>query len=166
MSEPAVTSTSDNHSAPISKPKQDPHSVAHETVPPESRPVGREEHGTTGPDDKPPGAPEGEDYPPQKHAGAVGYGPHYAEVHGKETGFGAKLTGYKEQIKGKVTHNPELAQQGHDRVTGDLKAKQQAEEDAKSPFGNKEGEQGAANESMPAPPNAPNAASAEKPTTQ
>lgn len=80
--EPTVTSTSDNHSANISK--QDPHSVAHETVPPESRPVGQDEHGTTGPDDAPPGAPEGENYPPQKHAGQVGFGPHYADVHGKE----------------------------------------------------------------------------------
>ncbi|KAG9107446.1 hypothetical protein FRC07_008630, partial [Ceratobasidium sp. 392] len=125
MSEPVVTSTSDDHSASVSKPH--PHSVAHESVPPESRPVGKEEHGTTGPEDPPPGAPEGENYPPQKHAGAVGFGPHYAEVHGKDTGFAAKVTGLKEQIKGKVTHNPDLVQQGHDRQTGELKAKQQAE---------------------------------------
>jgi len=132
MSEPTVTSTSDNHSANVSKPH--PHSVAHESVPPESRPVGQEEHATTGPDDKPPGAAEGEDYPPQKHAGQVGLGPHYAEVHGKEAGFGAKLTGMKEQLKGKVTRNHELEQRGHDRTTGELKAKEQAQDDAKSPF--------------------------------
>ncbi|KAG8705539.1 hypothetical protein FRC08_001623 [Ceratobasidium sp. 394] len=77
-------------------------------------------------------------------------------------GFGAKLTGYKEELKGKLTRNPELAQRGHDRVTGELKAKQQAEEDANNPFTKKEGEEGAGDESTPAPPNAPNAASAEK----
>jgi hypothetical protein len=87
MSDPVVTPTSSNHSAPISKaqgPGQGPHSVENETVPPESRPIGKAEHGTTGPDDAPPGAPEGESYPPQLHAGQVGLGPHYAEVHGKD----------------------------------------------------------------------------------
>lgn len=83
MSEPIVTSTSFAHSAPISKPH--PHSVAYETVPPESRPVGSEEHGTTGRSDTPPGANEGEQYPPQIHAGKVGYGPHYADTHGNNT---------------------------------------------------------------------------------
>ncbi|QRW20729.1 hypothetical protein RhiXN_05718 [Rhizoctonia solani] len=124
MSEPTVTSTSSTHTAPVSthnqtqtqtqtqtynqnqnenqdQTKPHPHSVAHEEIPPESRPVGSEEHGTTGPNDPPPGAAEGEMYPPQKHAGKVGYGPHYAEVHGKETGLGAKLTGMKEQLKGR-----------------------------------------------------------------
>ncbi|KAG8738863.1 hypothetical protein FRC10_006412 [Ceratobasidium sp. 414] len=160
MSEPVATPTSPNHSVPISKPH--PHPVAHESVPPESRPVGTEGHGTTGHEDKPPGPPDGEDYPPQKHAGAVGYGPHYAEVHGKEAGFEAKVTGFKEKLEGWLTHNPALVQQGHDRITGELKAKQRAEGDAKSPFGKKEGEEEVANESTPAPPNASNPVSAEK----
>ncbi|KAG8694362.1 hypothetical protein FRC11_002240, partial [Ceratobasidium sp. 423] len=75
-----------------------------------------------------------EQYPPQIHAGKVGYGPHYAEVHGKETGFGAKLTGMKEQLKGKVTRDHKLEEQGKERMTGELVAKQRAEEDAKNPF--------------------------------
>ncbi|CAE7226404.1 unnamed protein product [Rhizoctonia solani] len=138
MSEPTVTSTSSTHSAPISKPH--PHSVAHEQVPPESRPVGSEEHGTTGPSDPPPGAKDGEQYPPQIHAGKVGYGPHYAEVHGKDAGLGAKVTGLKEELKGKITRNHELEQKGKDRRTGELTAKQHAEDEAKNPFQNKEEE--------------------------
>ncbi|CUA73298.1 hypothetical protein RSOLAG22IIIB_05246 [Rhizoctonia solani] len=138
MSEPTVTSTSSTHSAPISKPH--PHSVAHEQVPPESHPVGSDEHATTGPSDTPPGTNEGDQYPPQIHAGKVGYGPHYAEVHGKDSGLGAKVTGLKEQLKGKITRNHELEQQGKDRKSGQLAAKQQAEDDAKNPFENKEEE--------------------------
>ncbi|CAE6443390.1 unnamed protein product [Rhizoctonia solani] len=136
MSEPTVTSTSSTHTAPISQTqtKPHPHSVAHEEIPPESRPVGSAEHGTTGPDDAPPGAKEGEQYPPQLHAGKVGYGPHYAEVHGKESGLGAKLTGVKEQLKGAITRNHELEQKGKDRRTGELTAKERAEDDAKNPF--------------------------------
>ncbi|CAE6424637.1 unnamed protein product [Rhizoctonia solani] len=136
MSEPTVTSTSSTHSTPVSKPH--PHSVAHEEVPPESHPVGSEEHGTTDPTDAPPGTKEGEQYPPQIHAGKVGYGPHYAEVHGKDTGLGAKVTGLKEQLKGKITRNHELEQKGKDRKTGELAAKQQAEDDAKNPFQHEE----------------------------
>ncbi|EUC59245.1 2OG-Fe(II) oxygenase family protein [Rhizoctonia solani AG-3 Rhs1AP] len=140
MSEPTVTSTSSTHSAPISKPH--PHSVAHEEVPPESHPIGSEEHGTTGPTDAPPGTAEGEQYPPQLHAGKVGYGPHYAEVHGKDTGLGAKVTGLKEQLKGKITRNHELEQKGKERKTGALAAKQQAEDDTNNPFQHKEEEGG------------------------
>jgi hypothetical protein len=40
-----------------------------------------------------------------------------------------KITGLKETVKGKVTHNPELAAKGHDRMTGELKHKE-LEEDA------------------------------------
>jgi len=69
-------------------------------------------------------------YPEQKHAGAVGYGPNYNQG----AGFLDKITGVKDQVKGKVTHNPELAAKGHDRMTGELKHKE-LEEDAKSdPF--------------------------------
>jgi hypothetical protein len=57
-----------------------------------------------------------ESYPEQKHAGAVGIGPNYH--HGPTTGD--KLTGMKEQIKGSVTRNAELQQQGKDRRTGEL----------------------------------------------
>jgi hypothetical protein len=42
-----------------------------------------------------------------------------------------KITGLKETVKGKVTHNPELAAKGHDRMTGVLKHKE-LEEDAVS----------------------------------
>jgi hypothetical protein len=43
------------------------------------------------------------------------------------------VTGLKEQVKGKVSHNPELAARGHDRMTGELKHKE-LEEDAVSEF--------------------------------
>lgn len=33
------------------------------------------------------------------------------------------MTGVKEQMKGKITHNPDLVQQGVDRKTGALKKK-------------------------------------------
>ncbi|KAF7369101.1 Calmodulin-like protein [Mycena venus] len=73
-------------------------------------------------------------YPEQKHAGAVGYGPNYNQG----AGFLDKITGVKEQVKGKVTHNPELVAKGHDRMTGELKHKE-LEEDAKSdPFADPE----------------------------
>ncbi|KAJ7841047.1 hypothetical protein B0H14DRAFT_3457667 [Mycena olivaceomarginata] len=49
-----------------------------------------------------------------------------------------KITGIKEQVKGKVTHNPDLVAKGHDRMTGELKHKE-LEEDAKAdPFANPE----------------------------
>jgi hypothetical protein len=35
-----------------------------------------------------------------------------------------KITGLKEQIKGKITKNPRLVEQGHERKTGELKHKQ------------------------------------------
>ncbi|KAJ7841045.1 hypothetical protein B0H14DRAFT_2587071 [Mycena olivaceomarginata] len=74
-------------------------------------------------------------YPEQKHAGAVGYGPNYNQG----AGFVEKITGLKEQVKGKVTHNPELAAKGHERMTGELKHKELEEEDAKAdPFANPE----------------------------
>ncbi|KAK7050487.1 calmodulin-like protein [Favolaschia claudopus] len=93
------------------------------------------------------------EYPEQKHAGAVGYGPNY---HAKP-GFLDKITGMKEQVQGKVTHNPELATKGHDRITGDLKKKeldadakadpfadpeQKKQEEGEAPVENKSHEQG------------------------
>ncbi|KAH8103405.1 hypothetical protein BXZ70DRAFT_727875 [Cristinia sonorae] len=72
--------------------------------------------------------PEG-GYPEQKHAGAVGLGPEY----GKGASGGDKLTGWKEEIEGKILHNPAKAQHGKDMRTGELK-KRQKEEDDKKPF--------------------------------
>ncbi|KAJ7088619.1 hypothetical protein C8R44DRAFT_892684 [Mycena epipterygia] len=69
-------------------------------------------------------------YPEQKHAGVVGYGPNY----NKGAGFVDKITGLKEELKGKVTKNPELVSKGHDRMTGELKHKELDEDAAKDPF--------------------------------
>ncbi|KAJ7040707.1 hypothetical protein C8F04DRAFT_1081831 [Mycena alexandri] len=76
-------------------------------------------------------------YPEQKHAGAVGYGPNYHQT----PGFLDKVTGLKEEVKGKVTHNPELAAQGHDRMTGELKKKELEADAAEDPFANPEEKQ-------------------------
>ncbi|TFK60934.1 hypothetical protein BDN72DRAFT_850146 [Pluteus cervinus] len=80
--------------------------------------------------------PEGESYegldphvyPPQKHAGKVGYGPHFHEG----PGFFEKMGGFKETMLGKMTHNHDKAEHGHDKMTGELKHKE-LEEDA-NPF--------------------------------
>ncbi|KAI0266380.1 hypothetical protein BC834DRAFT_823626 [Gloeopeniophorella convolvens] len=60
-------------------------------------------------------------YPPQRHAGAVGYGPEYNRGATLED----KMTGVKEEIRGRVTRNPEVAARGHDRRTGEFKKRQQ-----------------------------------------
>ncbi|KAJ7841053.1 hypothetical protein B0H14DRAFT_3694880 [Mycena olivaceomarginata] len=53
-------------------------------------------------------------------------------------GFAEKITGIKEQVKGKVTHNPDLVAKSHDRMTRELKHKD-LEEDAKAdPFADPE----------------------------
>ncbi|RDX51897.1 hypothetical protein OH76DRAFT_1400796 [Lentinus brumalis] len=67
-------------------------------------------------------------YPEQKHAGAVGYGPEY----GKGASTGDKITGYKEELKGKLFHKPELVQHGHEMRTGALK--NNAMEEDNNPF--------------------------------
>jgi hypothetical protein len=85
-------------------------------------------------------APGGQSYPPQLHAGAVGYGPNYkrgpvcfrvATDESKERktdqrvqGIGDKFDGLKEEIKGKVTHKPELVQHGREMRTGALQEKE------------------------------------------
>ncbi|KAK7040735.1 hypothetical protein VNI00_009641 [Paramarasmius palmivorus] len=69
-------------------------------------------------------------YPPQRHAGATGFGPNY---HPGPT-FGDKMTGIKEQVKGTVTRNTELTQQGKDRRTGELKRREAEEDDKSDPF--------------------------------
>lgn len=48
--------------------------------------------------------------------GKVGLGPNYS----KGAGFHDKAAGLKEEIKGKLTHNPQTAQHGHDMRTGEL----------------------------------------------
>ncbi|KIO34154.1 hypothetical protein M407DRAFT_240764 [Tulasnella calospora MUT 4182] len=73
-----------------------------------------------------PAAPN-QDYPEQKHAGKVGYGPNYAEARGRVT-MGEKIDGLKEEMKGKLKHDQHLVQEGHDKRTGELK-RHQMEED-------------------------------------
>ncbi|KAI0266381.1 hypothetical protein BC834DRAFT_125913 [Gloeopeniophorella convolvens] len=66
-------------------------------------------------------------YPPQRHAGVVGYGPNY----NRGATMGDKLTGVKEEIRGHVTRNPEVAARGHDRRTGELKRREHEQEDTR-----------------------------------
>jgi len=72
-----------------------------------------------------------EGYPPQLHAGAVGLGPEY----GKGASGGDKLTGWKEEIAGKIMRNPEKVQHGKDMRTGELKKKEK-DDDSNNPFAN------------------------------
>ncbi|KAJ3859259.1 hypothetical protein EV359DRAFT_68311 [Lentinula novae-zelandiae] len=71
-------------------------------------------------------------YPEQHHAGAVGYGPNYRQG----ASLGDKLTGLKEELKGKVTKNPGLVEHGREMKSGELKKKEE-EEDMNNldPFG-------------------------------
>ncbi|KAJ4467110.1 hypothetical protein C8R41DRAFT_871485 [Lentinula lateritia] len=73
-----------------------------------------------------------ESYPEQHHAGAVGYGPNYRQG----ASLGDKLTGLKEELKGKVTKNPGLVEHGKEMKSGELKKKEE-EEDMNNldPFG-------------------------------
>ncbi|KAJ3712111.1 hypothetical protein DFJ43DRAFT_80220 [Lentinula guzmanii] len=66
----------------------------------------------------------GEDYPEQRHAGAVGYGPNYRQG----ATLSDKISGLKEELKGKVTKNPELVEHGKEKKTGDLKRKELEED--------------------------------------
>ncbi|KAG6819883.1 hypothetical protein H0H93_007762 [Arthromyces matolae] len=56
-------------------------------------------------------------YPPQLHAGKVGYGPHY---HVGPT-IGERMKGYEEELKGHLTHNHALTEHGRMLVSGELK---------------------------------------------
>jgi uncharacterized protein YjbJ (UPF0337 family) len=80
-------------------------------------------------------------YPEQRHAGQVGYGPNYNQgavrlLCGVDMALGSfvfkgfldKITGLKEEVTGKVTKNPDLVAKGHDRLTGELKHKELAED--------------------------------------
>ncbi|KAF7313851.1 Calmodulin-like protein [Mycena chlorophos] len=78
--------------------------------------------------------PDAAEYPEQRHAGAVGFGPNYHA----QPGFLDKLTAAKETVTGKVTRNPELAEKGHDRWTGALKQKELDADQAEDPFANPE----------------------------
>ncbi|GAA5913344.1 hypothetical protein JCM5296_003139 [Sporobolomyces johnsonii] len=73
------------------------------------------------------------EYPPQLHAGKLGLGPHYNDGSGLPDQL--KATG--EIIKGKLTHNQALVDQGHARQSGEIAQRQRAEEFASddSPFG-------------------------------
>ncbi|KAG5341466.1 hypothetical protein C0989_010223 [Termitomyces sp. Mn162] len=59
-------------------------------------------------------------YPPQRHAGKVGYGPQY---HIGPT-IGEKVKGYEEELKGHLTHNHALVEHGRMMVSGELKRKE------------------------------------------
>ncbi|KAI0330333.1 hypothetical protein GY45DRAFT_1323892 [Cubamyces sp. BRFM 1775] len=69
-------------------------------------------------------------YPEQRHAGAVGYGPEY----GKGASTGDKITGLKDEVKGKILRKPDVVEHGREMRTGELKKKQQEDQDF-DPFG-------------------------------
>ncbi|KAI1793199.1 hypothetical protein LXA43DRAFT_1003367 [Ganoderma leucocontextum] len=60
-------------------------------------------------------------YPPQLHAGAVGYGPEY----GKGAGTSDKLQGLQQELKGKILRKPELVQHGRELRSGGKKMETQ-----------------------------------------
>lgn len=62
------------------------------------------------------------DYPPQLHAGKVGLGPHYGEQN--RVTIGDQIAGIKEDIKGHLTHNHHLVEEGRERYAGELKRKE------------------------------------------
>jgi len=78
-----------------------------------------------------------QDLPPQRHAGQVGYGPNYnpdavatvSDIHSKllmlkvSQTIQEKITGLKEELKGKAKHNPELVKHGHEIRSGENKRK-------------------------------------------
>ncbi|GAA6064443.1 hypothetical protein JCM10212_000142 [Sporobolomyces blumeae] len=72
------------------------------------------------------------EYPPQMHAGKAGLGPHYNDG----SGIADQIKAKSEILKGKLTHNPELVEQGHKRETGELAqiARQQQDAEAEDPF--------------------------------
>ncbi|KAG2067565.1 hypothetical protein BDR04DRAFT_1158900 [Suillus decipiens] len=65
--------------------------------------------------------------PPHKHAGTTG------TSHAKGAGLGQKIEGLEEEIRGMITKNPELLEQGRERRTGTLKKKEQ-EQANEDPF--------------------------------
>ncbi|KAK0444246.1 uncharacterized protein EV420DRAFT_1648940 [Desarmillaria tabescens] len=85
-----------------------------------------------------------DEYPEQKHAGKVGYGPQYRPG----PTFADKVTGLKEEVKGKITGNQGLVQEGHERRTGELKRKEK-EADMNDPFSNQQTEHNVVQEQHP-----------------
>ncbi|KAF8901163.1 hypothetical protein CPB84DRAFT_1777889 [Gymnopilus junonius] len=59
-------------------------------------------------------------YPPQRHAGKVGYGPNLPD----DPNLIDRVVGLVDELKGKVTHNPDLVQHGHEIYTGEAKIKE------------------------------------------
>ncbi|TFK37099.1 hypothetical protein BDQ12DRAFT_713724 [Crucibulum laeve] len=58
-------------------------------------------------------------YPVQRHAGKVGYGPNY----NISASISDRVTGIVEEVRGKITKNPELVRHGHAVFTGEEKRK-------------------------------------------
>ncbi|KAF9652486.1 hypothetical protein BDM02DRAFT_3183528 [Thelephora ganbajun] len=70
--------------------------------------------------DTSPNASRDSDYPPQRHAGAVGLGPEF----GKGATIGERVDGLKQEIKGKINHDPKLVEHGRDQHTGELRRRE------------------------------------------
>jgi len=66
-----------------------------------------------------PKEPERDELPPQLHAGKVGYGPNLDPA----PTIGEKFSGLKEELKGKLKHDPELVKHGRILVSGEEKRK-------------------------------------------
>jgi hypothetical protein len=79
-------------------------------------------------DSTPATAPDAVQYPEQKHAGKVGYGPNYHQ----DASLGEKATGFKEEVLGKVKHDEGMIAHGHELRTGALKKKALEEVRARS----------------------------------
>ncbi|KAG8976266.1 hypothetical protein FRB93_013363 [Tulasnella sp. JGI-2019a] len=73
--------------------------------------------------------PPGVEYPEQKHAGKVGLGPAYAETHGAVS-LSERFAGLKQEIKGKITRNPETVEKGREMKSGGAKKKELEKESA------------------------------------
>ncbi|KAF8652889.1 hypothetical protein AX16_004077 [Volvariella volvacea WC 439] len=85
----------------------------------------------------------GEEYPEQRHAGKVGFGPqhnqhNHADLHDI-------IGGMKDVVKGKLTHHPELVHEGHERMEGHLHGHEKHVPDEGGPFKLAEERAGGAN---------------------
>ncbi|PFH48573.1 hypothetical protein AMATHDRAFT_49398 [Amanita thiersii Skay4041] len=65
-------------------------------------------------------SPQNSEYPEQRHAGKVGYGPNFT----MQPSISDRFEGLYEEAKAKLTHNEALHKHGHDLRTGELKRKQ------------------------------------------
>ncbi|KAG7440471.1 uncharacterized protein BT62DRAFT_584833 [Guyanagaster necrorhizus] len=91
------------------------------------------------------GSEKHDEYPEQKHAGKVGYGPQY---HSGPT-FTDKVTGLKEVVKGKITGNQGLVRQGQERQTGELMRKKKQADMDEDPFAKQETDHKVAQDEQP-----------------